>query len=143
MKDMKRLALIAFALFMCMSSYAQAYELDFFVDKEKTTASYKIKNNTKYYMSFLKGFISSIKSYCLVYYTTSNGELRYIDIDVLPDNKNFRLIKPGETYQFQFDLSSYRKKYHVTKLEAVFNFIYQKSENNNFVPVRIEKVITL
>ena len=94
-------------------------------------------------MSLLKGFIENIKSYCLVYYTTSNGEPGYIEIDVLPNDKYLRVIKPGETYQFQFDLSSYRKKYHVTKLEAVFNFIYQKSENNNFVPVRIEKVITL
>ena len=140
---MKRLVLIAIAWLMCMSTYAQAYEVDFSVDQEKTTVSYKIKNNTKDYMAFLKGFISSIKSYCLVYYTTSNGELRYIDIDVLPDDKNLRVIKPGETYQFQFDLSSYRKKYHVTKLEAVFDFLYQKSANNDFVPVRREKVITL
>ena len=140
---MKRLVLITFILFLCMSSYAQAYEVDFSVDKEKTTASYKIKNNTKDYMAFLKGFISSIKSYCLVYYTTSNDELRYIDIDVLPDDKNFRVIKPGETYQFQFDLSSYRKKYHVTKLEGVFNFIYRESANDDLVPVRIEKVVDL
>ena len=140
---MKRLVLIAIAWLMCMSTYAQAYEVDFSVDQEKTTVTYKIKNNTKYYMSFLKGFISNIKSYCLVYYTTSNGELRYIDIDVLPDDKYLRVIKPGETYQFQFDLSSYRKKYHVTKLEAVFDFLYQKSANNDFVPVRREKVITL
>ncbi len=143
MKDMKRLALIAFALFMCMSSYAQAYELDFFVDKEKTTANYKIKNNTKCYMSLLKGFIENIKSYCLVYYTTSNGEPGYIEIDVLPNDKYLRVIKPGETYQFQFDLSSYRKKYHVTKLEGVFDFLYQQSANDDFVPVRIKKVVDL
>ncbi|MFQ7114238.1 hypothetical protein [Hallella bergensis] len=140
---MKRLVLIAIAWLMCMSTYAQAYEVDFSVDQEKTTVSYKIKNNTKDYMAFLKGFISSIKSYCLVYYTTSNGELRYIDIDVLPDDKNFRVIKPGETYQFQFELSSYRKKYHVTKLEGVFDFLYRESANDDLVPVRIKKVITL
>ena len=140
---MKRLVLIAIAWLMCMVSYAQAYEVDFSVDQEKTTVSYKIKNNTKDYMAFLKGFISSIKSYCLVYYTTSNGELRYIDIDVLPDDKNLRVIKPGETYQFQFDLSSYRKKYHVTKLEGVFDFLYRESANDDLVPVRIKKVITL
>ena len=140
---MKRMVLIAIAWLMCMSTYAQAYEVDFAVDKEKTTATYKIKNNTKCYMSLLKGFISSIKSYCLVYYTTSNGELRYIDIDVLPDDKNLRVIKPGETYQFLFDLSSYRKKYHVTKLEGVFDFLYQESANDDLVPVRIKKVITL
>lgn len=140
---MKRMVLIAFAWIMCMSIYAQAYEVDFSVDKEKTTASYKIKNNTKYYMAFLKGFIENIKSYCLVYYTTSNGEPGYIEIDVLPNDKYLRVIKPGETYQFQFDLSSYRKKYHVTKLEGVFDFLYQQSANDDFVPVRIKKVITL
>ena len=140
---MKRMVLIAIAWLMCMSTYAQAYEVDFSVDKEKTTATYKIKNNTKCYMSLLKGFIENIKSYCLVYYTTSNGEPGYIEIDVLPNDKYLRVIKPGETYQFQFDLSSYRKKYHVTKLEGVFDFLYQQSANDDFVPVRIKKVITL
>ena len=140
---MKRLVLITFILFMCMSSYAQAYDLDFSVDKERTTATYKLKNNTKYDLFFRRGFFPNMQSYCLVYYMTSNGELGSIDIDVLPDDKYLRVIKPGETYQFQFALSPYTKKYHVTKLEAVFNFIYQKSGNNNSVPVRIEKVITL
>ena len=140
---MKRMVLIAIAWLMCMLTYAQAYEVDFSVDKEKTIATYKIKNNTKYYMSFLKGFISSIKSYCLVYYTTSTGELRCIDIDVLPDDKYLRVIKPGETYRFEFALSPYTTKYHVTKLEAVFNFLYQKSGDNEFIPVRREMFITL
>lgn len=128
---------------MCMSTYAQAYEVDFAVDQEKTTATYKIKNNTKCYMSLLKGFIENIKSYCLVYYTTSNGEPGYIEIDVLPNDKYLRVIKPGETYQFQFDLSSYRKKYHVTKLEGVFDFLYRESANDDLAPVRMKKVITL
>ena len=140
---MKRMVLIAIAWLMCMSTYAQAYEVDFSVDKEKTTVTYKIKNNTKCYMSLLKGFIENIKSYCLVYYTTSNGEPGYIEIDVLPNDKYLRVIKPGETYQFQFDLSSYRKKYHVTKLEGVFDFLYRESANDDLVPVRIKKVITL
>ena len=140
---MKRLVLIAIAWLMCMSTYAQAYEVDFAVDQEKTTATYKIKNNTKCYMSLLKGFIENIKSYCLVYYTTSNGEPGYIEIDVLPNDKYLRVIKPGETYQFQFDLSSYRKKYHVTKLEGVFDFLYRESANDDLAPVRMKKVITL
>ena len=140
---MKRLVLIAIAWLMCMSTYAQAYEVDFAVDQEKTTATYKIKNNTKCYMSLLKGFIENIKSYCLVYYTTSNGEPGYIEIDVLPNDKYLRVIKPGETYRFEFALSPYTTKYHVTKLEAVFNFLYQKSGDNEFIPVRREMVITL
>ena len=128
---------------MCMLSYAQAYEVDFSVDQEKTTVTYKLKNNTKYDLFLRRGFFPNMQSYCLVYYTTSTGELRCIDIDVLPDDKYLRVIKPGETYQFQFDLSSYRKKYHVTKLEGVFDFLYQQSANDDFVPVRIKKVITL
>ncbi len=140
---MKRLVLIAIAWLMCMSTYAQAYEVDFSVDQEKTTVTYKLKNNTKYDLFLRRGFFPNMQSYCLVYYTTSTGELRCIDIDVLPDDKYLRVIKPGETYRFEFALSPYTTKYHVTKLEAVFNFLYQKSGDNEFIPVRREMVITL
>ena len=126
-----------------MSTYAQAYEVDFSVDQEKTTVSYKIKNNTKYYLFVIKGFFSNLRSCCMVIYALPNGETGFVDIDVIPDKERVKVIEPGKTYQFQFDLSSYRKKYHVTKLEGVFDFLYRESENDDLVPVRMKKVITL
>ena len=140
---MKRLVLIAIAWLMCMSTYAQAYEVDFSVDQEKTTVSYKIKNNTKDYLFVFKGFFSNLRSCCMVIYALPNGETGFVDIDVIPDKERVKVIEPGETYQFQFELSSYRKKYHVTKLEGVFDFLYRESANDDLVPVRIKKVITL
>ena len=140
---MKRLVLIAIAWLMCMLSYAQAYEVDFSVDKEKTTATYKLKNNTRFNMFLVYGHFSSLKSYCRVYYTLSDGEDSFIDLDVRENDRKPGIIKPGETYFYQIDILPYKKRYQVTKLEGAFQLLYRESANDDLVPVRIKKVITL
>lgn len=125
MRDMKRLALIAFALFMCMSSYAQAYDVDFSINHNKTVVTCKVKNNTKFNMLLLRGHFTDLKSYCEIYYLSENKEVSMFEIDVVPDRKRV-VIKPGGTHFHQIDLKPYKKKYHITKLEGVFTLVYQK-----------------
>ena len=137
---MKRLVLIAIAWLMCMSTYAQAYEVDFSVDKEKTTATYKLKNNTKFMLTLLKGHFTDLKSYCMVYYISSSGLIECFDIDVIPDKNTVMPIKPGATYLYEIDLKPYKKQYHIIKLEGVFTFVYQKP-TKELVPERIERTI--
>ena len=83
------------AWLMCMLSYAQAYEVDFSVDQEKTTVSYKIKNNTKDYLFVFKGFFSNLRSCCMVFYALPNGETGFADIDVIPDKKKSKGYRAG------------------------------------------------
>ncbi|MFQ7114237.1 hypothetical protein [Hallella bergensis] len=137
---MKRLVLIAIAWLMCMSTYAQAYEVDFSVDKEKTTATYKLKNNTKFMLTLLKGHFTDLKSYCTVYYISSSGLVDCFDIDVIPDKNAVMPIKPGATYLYEIDLKPYKKENHIIKLEGVFTFVYQKP-TKELVPERIERTI--
>lgn len=122
---MKRLALIMFAMAASMLTYAQAYDVDFSINNNKTVITCKVKNNTKFNMLLLRGHFTDLKSYCEIYYLSANKEVSMFEIDVVPDRKRV-VIKPGGTHFYQIDLKPYKKEYHITKLEGVFTLVYQK-----------------
>ena len=122
------LALIAFVLVN-----AQEYEVEFSINKEKTIATYMIKNCTDSYLSLIKGISKnndSMISYCHIYYKLPNGNNSIIFIDVIPSANIVLPIEPGDSYIFQIDLTPY-KKYNITKLEGCFRIIYKNAKDES------------
>lgn len=141
---MKRIILIMIVLIAGLSVHAQGFEVEFTVNKERTVAIYKVKNNTEFVLALMKGPSASpdsMKSYCEVYYKSGNGKIFSSILEVIPYPKVLIPIASRQSYLYKVDLTPFKDK-HIVKLEGCFHLIVRKTVKD-FETKRIIKSIDL